>query len=158
MFRLSSHIRWPCRGEPSMPRKSPDAVQEVRLTMGNFERAQLAQVLQAQTRMANINAVKDGAKAVLNVSAASVMLWLGYQTYLIANPPDDQFKNPTGANLWSNIKMRTGIMSNEAFERAVQENERKAKENESRTQKGTFGRALDYFLFGSDEKFFFFET
>ena len=133
-----------------MPRKSPDGVQEVRLTMGNFERAKLDNYLNALERQATVETIASSAEAAVKVAAACGMGWLALQTYLLINPPDDAYVNPTGGNIWAALRLRAGSITREQYEAEVQKNTEKARKNKGSEPAGFW----DWVIFGNDGKFF----
>lgn len=138
-----------------MPRKAPTSVIEQRHTLGQFERAQLAQLVQGELRQQQIATIAKGAEAAVKVAAACGMGWLALETYRIVNPPDDQYVNPTGGNLWAAIRLRTGAINRQQYDQEVAAANKKAQENAEKQGRAP-GGFIDWVLFGNDGKFFFF--
>lgn len=139
-----------------MPRKAPNQVIEHRITFGDLERKEFKQTLDLHQKQQRIDNIVDGSKAVLFTGGAGVIAWLGYQTWLIVNPPE--VKNPTGSSLWDSFKFRMGAMSEEEYIEKI--TERYANED-GELPKGGFFKVLGdfgkWFVGGSDEKFFFWD-
>jgi hypothetical protein len=138
-----------------LPRRAPTQVVEQRHTLGTFERAQLSQLVQGELRQQQIATIAKGAEAAVKVAAACGMGWLALETYRIVNPPDDEYVNPTGGNLWAALRYRSGVINRETYDAEVGAANAKAKENAEKQGKSP-GGFLDWVLFGNDGKFFFF--
>lgn len=140
-----------------MPRKAPNTVVEQRITLGTFERAQVAQFLEAQRRQAQVDTITSAAEAAVKVTAACAMGWLALETYRIINPPDDAYVNPTGGNIWATIRYRAGAINRQQYDAEVGAANKKAAENAEKRGRPV-GGLIDYLLFGNDGKFFFFDA
>jgi len=138
-----------------MPRKAPDSVVEQRITLGTFERAQVAQFLEAQRRQAQVDTITGAAEAAVKVTAACAMGWLALETYRIINPPDDAYVNPTGGNIWAALRYRAGAIDRATYDREVGAANEKARKNAEKQGRAP-GGIIDWILFGNDGKFFFF--
>jgi hypothetical protein len=136
-----------------VPRNAPDQVVEHRVTLGDFERREIKQTLDALDRRRNVQAIQDGVTAAAYLATGAGVAWLGYQTWLIVNPPEDQFKNPAGANLWSNVLYRAGVISRDEMEARVTKATEQAQANDGK--KPSLWR---WVLFGNDDKFFLWEV
>lgn len=68
-MRTKLRIHWRYRGE-IIPRKAPNTVVEQRHTLGQFERAQIAQVVQLAKRQQTINAVQGSIVPMVVAGAA----------------------------------------------------------------------------------------
>lgn len=130
---------------------------EQRHTLGTFERAQLSQLVKGELRQQQIATIAKGAEAAVKVAAACGMGWLALETYRIVNPPDDAYVNPTGGNLWAALRLRTGNISREQYDREVNAANKKARENAEKQGRAP-GGFWEWVLLGNDGKFFFFEV
>ena len=137
-----------------IPRKAPDNVVEQRHTLGQFERAQLARLIASQSRENNIQTFAQGFETLIKVGAACGVSWLAMQTYLLVKGGgDDDYINPTGSNLWANIRFRAGAINREQYDEITRRNNERARENAGKEPLGV----LDWILFGDDGKFFGFD-
>lgn len=64
-----------------MPRKAPDAVAEQRHTLGNFERAQLGQLIALKRRQQTIDAVAAGAVPLVLVGGGLTAVIIATRTW-----------------------------------------------------------------------------
>jgi len=159
-LRLTSLIRSRCRGE-SIPRKAPtfdgkDAVIEHRITFGDFERRELKQTLDAIDRARYVGAVKGSLETVGTLAVVAGLGWVGFQTWLIVNPPESDYKNPTGGHLYDAFLLRIGAISPDEYTRRVGEREARVDANRdpNAPRRSTTERLVDWFIFGNDDKFF----
>jgi len=153
-------MRSRCRGE-SIPRKAPTfdgkpAVIEHRITLGDFERREVKQTLDALDRARYVNAVKGTLETVGTLAVVAGVSWVGFQTWLIINPPETDYKNPTGGHLYDAFLLRVGAISPTEYAQRVGEREARAEANRdpSQPRRSTLERAVDWFVFGNDDKFF----
>ena len=61
-----------------MPRKAPSVVQESRITLGNFERDEFKQTLDAVQRQMKVNTIVRGVQGVTTVAAVVGVGYLGF--------------------------------------------------------------------------------
>jgi len=125
-------------------------VVEQRVTLGQFERAQLARLIASQSRENNIQTAAQAFETVVKVGAACGVSWLAMQTYLLVKGDDSDYVNPTGSNLWANIRYRAGAINEEQYNEITRKNNERARENAGKEPRGI----IDWILFGDDGKFF----
>ena len=147
-----------------MPRKAPtfdgkDAVIEHRITFGDFERREFKQTLDAIDRARYVGLIVPAIESAATLAVVAGLGWVGFQTWLIINPPESDYKNPTGGHLKDAFLLRIGAISPDEYARRVGEREARVDANRdpNAPRRSTAERFIDWWIYGNDDKFFIWE-